>query len=102
MEWDELSPEQQREVEADQAEFELQLVRVGVDLRSVLARLHEIKAPTRQDLASGDDWATFRMSFTVDVSGILETLRQLPDNAGASVFVEAYNAAHPDWRAGLS
>jgi hypothetical protein len=40
----------------------------------------------------------FIESFTIDFSGIVETLSRLPDNAGTPAFVEAYNRTHTDWR----
>lgn len=98
MEWHELSPEEQREVEAEQVDFERQLARVGVDLRAASPHMHELEEPVRQAVAGDEDSESYIISFTVDVSGILETLRQLPDGVGTSAFVAAYNAEHPDWR----
>lgn len=98
MEWDELTPEQQRQVEADHADFERQLVRVGVDLRAASPRMNEIEPPQRSEVSGDDGEESYTETFVVDVSGILATLRLLPDGAGTSAFVEAYNAAHPDWR----
>jgi hypothetical protein len=96
MDWDDLSPEQQRHLEAEAAEFERQLARVNVDLRAASPHMHELEPPKRHDVA--DDENSYMITFTVDHSGILKTLRQLPDGAGTSAFVAAYNAAHPDWR----
>jgi hypothetical protein len=31
-------------------------------------------------------------------TGILETLRRLPNDAGTAAFIAAYDANHPDWR----
>ncbi len=98
IEWDDMSPEQQRAIEADHADFEVQLVRTGVDLRAASPRLHEIVVPEQGEPTMEDDVESFTMSFTVDFSGILATLRQLPDGAGTAAFVAAYNATHPDWR----
>jgi len=36
----------------------------------------------------------YEMTFTIDVAGILAALRKLPDGAGTSAFVAAYNAGH--------
>lgn len=98
MEWDNLSPEQRRHLEADHADFERQLVRTGVDLRAASPQLNEIEAPRRRDVAGVDGVETFLEEFTIDFSGILETLRRLPDGAGTSAFVAAYNLARRDWR----
>src|SRR4051812_50079279 len=96
------SPEQRRDVEAMYAELEAHLRRVGVDLRDATPRMHEISEPVISNVVPGDteDVEHYTMSFMVDVSGILETLRGLPDGAGTSAFVAAYNRAHPDWRDG--
>jgi hypothetical protein len=98
VEWDDLTPEQQRQVEADHADFERQLARVGVDLRAASPRMHEIEPPQTSEITGEDGEESFTETFTVDVSGILATLRRLPDGAGTSAFVAAYNAEHPDWR----
>jgi hypothetical protein len=99
MEWNELTPEQQRQVEADHADFDRQLARVGVDLRAASPHMNEIEPPRRSEITGGDGEESFTETFTVDFSGILATLRRLPDRAGTSAFVTAYNAEHPDWRA---
>jgi hypothetical protein len=99
MEWDDLSPEQQRRIEADEADLERQLIRVGVDLRAARPHMHELEAPTVEEIAGDESSEAFVLvSMSVDQSGILKTLRELPDGAGTSAFVAAYNAGHPDWR----
>lgn len=95
IEWDDMSPEQQRAIEADHADFEVQLGRTDVDLRAASPRLHEIVAPKRGELTIEDDVESYTMSFTVDFSGILATLRQLPDGVGTAAFVSRH-AAHGD------
>ena len=50
MDWDDLSPEAQRQVEAEAAEFERQLARVGVDLRMASSHMH--KPDRRSDATS--------------------------------------------------
>lgn len=104
MERNNLSPERQKQIETDQADFERQLVRTDVDLRAASPHMHEIKAPQRRDVTDddSDDSEAYITELTVDFSGILETLRRLPDGAGTSAFVAAYNVAHPDWRNGPS
>ena len=81
-------------VDAWVAELERQVARVGIDPRIALPQLHELEASVTRPLPDG----SYEESFTIDVSGIVETLRTLPDNAGTAAFVAAYNAAHPDFR----
>jgi hypothetical protein len=95
MDEDDLSPEQRRHLEALHAEFTQQLARVGVDLRAASPHMHETAPPVRHEVSTDDSSDTFTMTFTLDVSGIVDTLRQLPDDAGTSAFIAAYNAAHP-------
>ena len=92
---EELSPEQRDHVEALIADLEAQSTRVSVDLRAAMQRLNEIEAPRIHDDEGGESWTE---SFTIDLTGILTTLRALPDGAGTSAFVKAYNQAHRDWR----
>ncbi len=99
MSGDERSPERQRSVEALVAEFEAQASRVGVDLREGMSQLNERFASIRSDITVDDEGSeSYTESFTIDVSGIVDTLRRLPDGAGTSAFVAAYNREHPDWR----
>jgi hypothetical protein len=82
-------------------DLEFQLKRVAVDLRAAMPGMHQVYPPER--LASEDDlieetYMTYMTSITIDLAGILETLRQLPDGVGTAAFVRAYNTTHPDWR----
>jgi hypothetical protein len=79
-------------VEALTAELLAQIVRVGVDMRAASPRMHEIVSPRETDNQDG----TTEVVFTVDASGIVETLRKLPDGAGTDAFVRAYNARFLD------
>jgi hypothetical protein len=78
--------------EALTAEFLAQVARVRVDMRAASPRMHEIVSPRETD----NDDGTTDVVFTVDVSGIVEALRKLPDGAGTDAFVRAYNARFPD------
>ena len=98
MAWDDLTPEQQRQVQADQADFEGQLQRVGVDLHAAWAQMNETEPPQVSEITGEDGEESCTETFTMDISGMLMTLRQLPDRAGTSAFVAAYNSEHPDWR----
>jgi hypothetical protein len=85
-------------VEALTAEFLAQVARVGVDMRAASPQMHEIVSPRETDNEDG----TTDVVFTVDASGIVETLRRLPDGAGTDAFVRAYNARFPDLNAPAS
>ncbi|HEY2164120.1 MAG TPA: hypothetical protein VGH04_09025 [Gemmatimonadaceae bacterium] len=93
-----LSPDQRRDIEALMTDLEAQSVRVGVDLRTAMGDMNEIEAPRQSAIESDESGESFTESFTIDVSGIVKTLRALPDGAGTSAFVAAYNRTHPDWR----
>jgi hypothetical protein len=84
----ELSPEQQARTTALEAEFEQQLERVGVDMRVAHSQLRATTPPVERRISNDRSEVTF----TIDASGIVETLRQLPDRAGTDAFVAAYNA----------
>jgi hypothetical protein len=77
-----------QEPEALGAEFLQQLTRVGVDLAAAFPRLRGIAPPIERQISEDEDEVTL----TVDVSGIVEILRTLPDGAGTDAFVAAYNA----------
>jgi hypothetical protein len=85
-------PNRDEDGQALTAEFLAQLTRVGVDMRAASPRMHEID-PARE---TENDDGTNEVVFTIDVSGIIETLRRLPDAAGTDAFVRAYNARFPD------
>lgn len=78
--------------EALTADFLAQLARVGVDMRVASLRMHELVPPRETE----NDDGTTDVVFTIDASGIVETLRKLPDGAGTDAFVRAYNARFPD------
>lgn len=86
----ESAPEEQATIGALTVEFEQQLARVGVDLRAASPLMFENAPPVKRPVSDLE----YEMTFTIDVSGILAALRQLPDGAGTSAFVEAYNAGH--------
>ena len=92
---EELSPDQRWNIEAFMADLKAQMARVGVDLRAAMQDINEIEAPRTSEVA---DDGSFTESHTIDLTGILKTLRGLPDGAGTSAFVTAYNRTHSDWR----
>jgi hypothetical protein len=85
-------PNEDEDGEALTAEFLAQLTRVGVDMRAASPRMHETVLPQETENEDG----TIDVVFTIDVSGIVETLRRLPDDVGTDAFVRAYNAQFPD------
>ena len=95
---EELSPERRRDVETMMADLIAHSTRAGVDIRAAMQSMNEIEAPRRSAIESDESGESFTESFTIDVTGILETLRGLPDGAGTPAFVAAYNRTHPDWR----
>ncbi len=84
----ELTPEQEAEFEALGAEYVAQLDRVGVDMREASPQLLPVAPPVEQWISEDE----FELTLTLDVGGFVETLRALPDGAGTSAFVAAYNA----------
>ncbi len=72
------------------------IARTSVNMQAATPRMREIAPPVEQQLNDND----FEVTFTVDVSGILATLRELPDGAGTDIFVAAYNARFDAARAG--
>jgi hypothetical protein len=80
------------------ADFEAQSLRVGVDLRKAMRSMNKVEAPRRSAIESDESDESYTESFTIDVTGILETLRALPNGAGTPAFVAAYNRTHRDWR----
>jgi hypothetical protein len=85
-------PNREEDGHALAAEFLAQLARVGVDMRAASPRMHAIVP--HQETENND--GTTDVVFTIDVSGIVETLRRLPDAAGTDAFLRAYNARFPD------
>ncbi|MEP6620951.1 MAG: hypothetical protein ABJE47_16620 [bacterium] len=90
MEAHQLSADQRARIDALQADCERQLARVQVDRRVAIPQLHNHGPVERRH--SDED---VEIVLTFDMSGIVETLRRLPDGAGTSAFVSAYNVAHP-------
>jgi hypothetical protein len=95
---DELAPEQRHQIDALYAELECQAARVGVDLPAAMQQVNDLVAPARDELSADEGGEGYTVSFTVDVSGILEAMRSLPDAAGTSAFVTAYDDLNRDRR----
>ncbi|HYW31195.1 MAG TPA: hypothetical protein VE869_06770 [Gemmatimonas sp.] len=84
--------EQRAEIEAFELEFERQLQRVGVDLQEAMLQLHHPIPPVERFISDDET----ELTLSIDISGIMHTLRSLPDGAGSAAFVAAYNQPrHP-------
>jgi hypothetical protein len=83
-----LTPEQEAAVEALGADLFVQGERAGVDLQEALPRLREIAPPAERRISED----TVEVTHAIDLSGIVEVLRGLPDGAGTDAFVAAYDA----------
>lgn len=81
-------PEQRAQSQSFEAQLAQQLERVGVDPRAISGRLRPPEPPVERQISED----VIEVTITVDGSRILETLRGLPDGAGADAFVAAYNA----------
>jgi hypothetical protein len=88
---EEMTPEQHAEIEGMMLEWDAELGRVGVDMDAARPRLREIAPQSEREI--GD--AETEVIFTLDVSGIIDTLRSLPDGAGTERFIAAYNSRSP-------
>ena len=88
MEDSQLTPKQEASAEVLVAEFMRQLQRVAVDMPTASPQLREIAPPVERQISDDE----YEVTHTVDVSGIVDTLRGLPDGAGTTAFVAAYNA----------
>jgi hypothetical protein len=88
-------PTRHPDAESFMAEYEGEIARTTVHPGEGLPRLNVVVAPVEQTISEGE----YEVTHTVDMSGILATLRSLPDGAGTTAFVRAYNAAHRDYRA---
>jgi hypothetical protein len=74
--------------EALVSEFMRHVERVGVEMPTASLQLREIAPPAERQIADDEHEVTH----TIDVTGIVETLRELSDGAGTAAFVAAYNA----------
>jgi hypothetical protein len=83
-----LTAEQEAQAAALTEEFIRQIERVGVDMPAAFPQLRESAPPVERYLSDDE----VEVSITIDASGIVRTLRTLPDGAGTHAFVAAYNA----------
>ncbi|HEY6829826.1 MAG TPA: hypothetical protein VI259_23380 [Gemmatimonadaceae bacterium] len=83
--------EQEEAAEKLFREFVQQLERVAVDMQAAFPRLREIAPPAERQISEDE----VEIGFTVDASGIVKTLRGLPDGAGTDAFVAVARAPKP-------
>jgi hypothetical protein len=87
---DELSPEEEAELERLAEEAVREAARVGVDWDVAAERLRELAL---RDWAPPADGATEEVTLGLDLTVLLRTLRRLPDGAGTERFLAEYEAA---------
>lgn len=83
---EELSAAQRTDLQAVVAELEREGVRVGVDWDAVAPTMREL-APKTERRISEDE---IEVNLTLDVMGMLATLRALPDGVGTNAFLAAF------------
>ena len=88
---EDLTPEQHAEIEGLTLEWDAEMARVGVDMDAARPRLRDIAPPEEREIGDTET----EVMLTLDLSGIIDTLRGLPDGAGTERFVEAYNNRSP-------
>ena len=89
---DELSPDEEAELERLAQEVVDEAARVGVDWEAARERMRALAESTWTE--SGDD-APAELTVGLDMTLLLDTLRRLPDGAGTARFLAAYEAAEP-------
>lgn len=71
------------------ADFDREAARVGVDWDASAERMREIAE--KHEVVS-EDGETMEVTFTMDFTGLVETLKRLPDGAGTAAFLDAFEA----------
>ena len=89
----ELSPEQEAELEQLAAETVREAERVEVDWDAAAARM---RALASDHWEASEDGASGELTLELDLSLLLRTLQRLPSGAGTERFLAAYEAAQSD------
>jgi hypothetical protein len=89
----ELSPEQEAELEQLASEAIREAERVGVDWDVAAERM---RALASEKWSESEDGMSGELTLELDLSLLLRTLRRLPDGAGTERFLAAYEAADAD------
>lgn len=87
---DELTAEQEAEIARVAEEAVREAERVGIDWETAQERMRTL---SRQDVQMSEDGETAEVTIELDLTLLLQTLRQLPDGAGTARFLAAYEAA---------
>ena len=82
-----LSAEQQEDLQAVVAELEREGGRVGVDWNAAAPTLRSLVTPVVERRISDDE---VEVGVALDVIGMLATLRNLPDGVGTDAFLAAF------------
>ena len=89
----ELSPEQEAELEQLAAETIREAERVGVDWDAAAERMRALASEQWEEL---EEAGSSEVTLDLDLSLLLRTLRSLPSNAGTERFLAAYEAVQSD------
>ena len=90
---DELSPEEEAELEQLAHDVVDEAERVGVDWDAAQERM---RALAEAEWTAAGEGTAGELTIGLDMSTLLDVLRQLPDGAGTARFLAAYEAAAPD------
>lgn len=83
---EERSAEHRRDLQAVVAELEREGVRVGVDWNAAAPTMRELAPKTERRVSEEE----VEVNLTLDVMGMLATLRALPDGVGTDAFLAAF------------
>ena len=89
----ELTPEQEAELEQLAAETIREAERVGVDWDAAAERMRTLASETWDAI---EDGSSGELTLDLDLSLLLRTLQRLPNDAGTERFLAAYEAAQSD------
>ena len=89
----ELSAEQEAELDRLAAEAVREAERVRIDWDAAAARMRALAA---QEWVPSDDGTTGELTLGLDMTLLLHVLRRLPDGAGTERFLAEYEAAESD------
>ena len=89
---DELSPDEEAELERLAQEVVDEAARVGVDWEAARERMRALAEATWTE---SEDSAPAELTVGLDMTLLLDTLRRLPDDAGTARFLAAYQPPRP-------
>ena len=83
---EEVSAAHRKDLQAVVAELEREGVRVGVDWNAAAPTMRELTPKTERRISEDE----VEVNLTLDVMGMLATLRALPDGVGTDAFLAAF------------